>query len=63
MGHALKHNQSLEEIDLSHNRIPEEGAIDLASGIAANDQLRAVKVINSISNPDIRGQKAHLRGL
>ena len=44
MGHALKHNQCLEELDLSHNRIPEEGAMYLASGIAVNDQLRALKV-------------------
>ena len=44
MGHALKHNQCLEELDLSYNRIPEQGAVDLASGIGANDQLRALKV-------------------
>ena len=44
MGHALKHNQCLEELDLSHNRIPEEGAMYLASGIVVNDQLRALKV-------------------
>ena len=46
MGHALKHNQCLEELDLSYNRIPEQGAIDLAGGVGTNDQLRALKVSN-----------------
>ena len=43
-GRALKHNRTLTELDLSHNRVPEEGAGHIALGIQTNDTLRVLKV-------------------
>ena len=47
IGHALKHNQSLEELDLSANRITSPGAIEIAKGLKVNDVLKVIKVNTS----------------
>ena len=47
MGHALKHNQSLASLDLSCNRIPPYGAIEIAKGLKVNENLTHLKVILS----------------
>ena len=44
MGHALMHNQCLEELDMSNNRILDDGAIGLAKGLTNNETLIALKV-------------------
>ncbi len=56
MGHALAHNDCLEELDLSHNRIAEtdavtadgnriaDGATALAKALVVNTKLQAFKV-------------------
>ena len=44
MGHALLHNQCLEELNLSNNRIGDDGAIGIAKGLASNETLIALKV-------------------
>lgn len=44
MGHALKHNQSLEDLDLSANRIPSEGAVEIAKGLKVNEILQIIRV-------------------
>ena len=44
-GRALKHNRTLAELDISHNRVPEEGAGHIALGIQTNDTLRVLKVM------------------
>ena len=43
-GRALKHNRGLTELDLSHNRVPQEGAGHIALGLQTNDTLAVLKV-------------------
>ena len=43
-GRALKHNRGLTELDISHNRVPEEGAGHIALGLQTNDSLKVLKV-------------------
>ena len=51
IGTALKSNRTLLELDLSHNRVPEEGATEIAQGMRENDVLQILKV-NSIEGFD-----------
>lgn len=44
MAQALIHNRTLMELDLSHNRIPLQGAIALGRGINCNDVLVTIRV-------------------
>uniref|UniRef100_A0A665UP76 EF-hand domain-containing protein n=1 Tax=Echeneis naucrates TaxID=173247 RepID=A0A665UP76_ECHNA len=44
LGQALKQNNTLELLDLSHNRIHDEGVTLLCHGLATNDTLRVLKV-------------------
>ena len=44
MAHALIHNRTLMELDLSHNRIPLQGAIAIGKGINCNEVLVTIKV-------------------
>ena len=44
IGHALLHNQSLEELDISNNRINDNGAEALAKGLKGNETLKLLKV-------------------
>lgn len=44
MGHALTHNRTLLDLDLSSNRIPLQGAVLLAKGINTNDLLATLRV-------------------
>lgn len=39
MGHALKHNQSLFYLDLSNNRIPDDGALAIIKSLQSNEIL------------------------
>ena len=48
MGHALKHNQSLEVLDLSSNRIPSEGVLEIAKGLKVNENLTMLKVSGAL---------------
>lgn len=48
MGKALKQNRSLLELDISYNRLPQEGITCIASGLQANDTLRTLKVGNIV---------------
>lgn len=41
---ALLHNRTLQELDISYNRIPVEGANCIASGLKTNDTLKILKV-------------------
>ena len=44
MGHALIHNQSLEELDISNNRINDNGIEAIAKGLKLNETLKILKV-------------------
>jgi len=44
LGRALKHNRTLMELDVSHNRISEIGAGHIALGLQTNDVLKCLKV-------------------
>lgn len=44
MGDALKTNNTLLELDLSHNRITEKGALAIAKGLEKNKTLRVLKM-------------------
>ena len=44
IGDAMKHNQCLLELNLSDNRIPDEGAERVAQGLSANDVLETLRV-------------------
>ena len=46
LGRALKHNRTLMELDVSHNRISEIGAGHIALGLQTNDVLKCLKVKN-----------------
>lgn len=55
MGKALKVNRTLLDLDISFNRIPEEGAGHMAVGLQVNDVLQSLKVgtlINLRDQPD-----------
>lgn len=47
MGKALKNNRTLLELDLSHNRIPEAGAVAISQGLQHNDTLKVLRVRES----------------
>lgn len=53
MGKALKNNRTLLELDLSHNRIPEAGAVAISQGLQHNDTLKVLRV-SSYHRYDIR---------
>ena len=42
---ALQDNRTLIELDISFNRIPLEGAKDIAEGLKDNDTLKVLKVL------------------
>ena len=44
MAHALMHNRTLMNLDLSSNRIPIAGAVALGKGINSNEILTHIKV-------------------
>ena len=52
MGHALKHNQSLAVLDLSNNRIPSEGVLEIAKALKVNENLECLKVSLMHGNSD-----------
>lgn len=49
IGKALKNNRTLFELDISHNRVPLEGAIAIAHGLQTNDILKKLKVRDAYS--------------
>ena len=44
MGSALRTNQALTDLDISHNRVPDLGALGLAKGLQANETLVYLRV-------------------
>ena len=44
LGEALRHNNTLVHLDLSNNRVSDEGTALLCNGLAANDSLRILRV-------------------
>lgn len=44
IGKAIKHNRTLRCLDISHNRIPYDGAKHIAKGLLENDGLQTLKV-------------------
>lgn len=44
IGKALKTNRTLLELNLYHNRIPENGVQSIANGLQTNDALKILKV-------------------
>ena len=44
LGKALKNNRTLMELDISHNRVSENGATSMANGIQQNDTLQVLRV-------------------
>ena len=44
IGHALQHNQSLENLDISNNRINDNGVEALAKGLKTNETLKILNV-------------------
>ncbi|XP_070297645.1 leucine-rich repeat-containing protein 74A-like, partial [Salvelinus sp. IW2-2015] len=46
LGEALRHNNTLVHLDLSNNRVSDEGTALLCNGLAANDSLRVLRVVS-----------------
>lgn len=44
LGHALTHNQCLLELNISQNRISEQGALHISRGLLINDVLETLRV-------------------
>jgi len=44
LGKALKNNRTLIELNISHNRMPEIAAQDIAKGLQVNDNLKVLRV-------------------
>lgn len=45
IGKAIKQNRTLRSLDISHNRIPQDGAKHIAKGLSENDGLQELKVL------------------
>lgn len=46
MGESLRHNSSLVDVDISYNRVHDEGVERLIKGLKKNDTLRTLKVLS-----------------
>jgi len=44
LGKAIAHNRTLRELNISSNRIPIQGAMDIAKGLYVNDTLMVLRV-------------------
>lgn len=48
MAEALKFNSTLQWLDMSNNRVTNEGAFMLAKGVEINDSIKVLKVSSAL---------------